>query len=195
MNNPSAGHERERVEPDELHNPMPKWFSVCAVVLLGWGAMYFYWQIGELPNAGDHRTAIQVDVNAVVDGASVYNANCASCHQANGQGIASAFPPLDGSRWVIADKAIPVQILLWGVSGPMEVKGQTYNGVMPAMSHLNNAEIAAVLTYIRSNWSNAADAVTAAEIASERTQFTERGKPWVGGKEIIELIGPLPGSG
>jgi len=58
-----------------------------------------------------------------------------------------------GSDWLLTDKETPIRILLHGLSGPLTVKGRTYNNVMPAFhDKLSNEEIAAVITHVRSQW-------------------------------------------
>ena len=77
----------------------------------------------------------------------------------------------------------------------MEVMGNQYNGVMPSMAHLSNAELAAVLTYIRSSWSNSASPVDEQLFVEARERFGER-DPWAGGDELIEEVGkPLMAGG
>lgn len=113
----------------------------------------------------------------VYDGGQLYVAQaCVGCHQANGQGLAGAFPPLAGSEWVTGAPEVPIKILLSGLAGPIEVKGNTYNGLMPAYgANLNDGEIAAIVTYIRSNWDNGASEVTADQVATIRAEIGERG--------------------
>ncbi len=77
-------------------------------------------------------------------GEKVYNANCAACHQANGAGIAGAFPALAGSQMVLGPQAGQIDILLNG-------KGAG----MPAWKQLSDVEIASVITYTRNAWANA----------------------------------------
>ncbi|GEM83040.1 c-type cytochrome [Meiothermus hypogaeus] len=108
-------------------------------------------------------------------GASVYN-NCIGCHQATGAGIPGAFPPLaghvpeilaarGGREWLI-------QVMLYGLQGQISVKGASYNGIMPGYGQLSNAEIAAVLTHIATQWGNALPAgqaaFTEAEVQAQR---------------------------
>ncbi|MFK7858830.1 MAG: c-type cytochrome [Granulosicoccus sp.] len=184
----SRAYRRESYEPEELKNPLPKWFSLFSVGFIIWGASYFFMQ-GTVPaDAGDLRTALPAPGSLPVDGATVYTANCVACHQANGQGLAGAFPPLDGSEWVLTDARIPAQILVHGVQGEMIVMGNTYSGVMPAMAHLSDEELAAVLNYIRTSWSNSASTVDATYFASMRDEFGERG-PWEGGAELRSVLG------
>ncbi len=117
----------------------------------------------------------QTQAATSANGAQVYN-NCIGCHQANGAGIPGAFPPLaghvpeilaaqGGREWLI-------QVMLYGLQGQISVKGASYNGVMPGYAQLSNAEIAAVLTHIATQWGNALPsgqaAFTEAEVQAQR---------------------------
>lgn len=92
---------------------------------------------------------------AQADGAKIY-AQCAGCHQANGQGIPGAFPPLAGHVAEILSKQggreFLIRVLLWGLQGQIEVRGMRYNGVMPGYAQLKDEEIAAVLNHIATAW-------------------------------------------
>lgn len=100
-------------------------------------------------------------------GAQVYAANCSSCHQANGQGAAGAFPPLAGSEIVTGDSARVIHIVKYGLNGPIEVGGKTYNGQMPAWSpQITDANIASVVSYVRSSWGNHASAVSQVQVSA-----------------------------
>lgn len=103
-------------------------------------------------------------------GKLLYSQTCSACHQPAGTGVPGAFPPLAGSEWVLAPKPDRlVRIVLHGLSGPITVKGQTYNSVMPGQAQtLGDDQIAAVLTYIRSAWGNTASPVSASDVASAR---------------------------
>lgn len=111
----------------------------------------------------------------VYDGAKLYSQNaCVGCHQASGQGVPGAFPPLAGSEWVIGAPELPIKILLAGLNGPIEVKGNPYNGAMPSYAHLKDGEIAALVTYIRGNWGNEAGEVTEDQVSSIRADIGSR---------------------
>jgi mono/diheme cytochrome c family protein len=98
-------------------------------------------------------------------GKSVYTTNCASCHQATGQGIPGTFPPLAGSQIVTGDPAHVIHIVKFGLTGPVQVAGNSFNGQMPAWSpQLSNDAIASVVTYIRASWGNGASAITADQV-------------------------------
>ncbi|MGH8738462.1 MAG: c-type cytochrome [Burkholderiales bacterium] len=90
-----------------------------------------------------------------VDGAARYARQCSACHQAQGGGLAGSFPPLAGNRDLYLDRMFPVYVLLNGLEGAITVKGESYNGVMPPFDHLSDAEIAAIIRYVRAAWNNA----------------------------------------
>jgi mono/diheme cytochrome c family protein len=113
------------------------------------------------------------------DGSRIYQTQCGACHQAGGTGVAGMFPPLTDTEFVTGDKTRLIRIILHGLTGPLEVRGEMYNSTMPPFGGaLNNAEIAAVATYIRTNFGNSAEPVTAAEVARVRTATAARRTPW-----------------
>lgn len=101
-------------------------------------------------------------------GALVYKKFCASCHQTDGNGVPGMYPPIAGTKMVNGDKEELIRIILNGMSGEIKVKGEIYNNVMPAHSHLSDQQIADLLTYIRSNFENDAEKITADEVAKVR---------------------------
>ena len=109
--------------------------------------------------AEDGAAEAQVQAPAA-DGEPVYAANCSACHQANGQGIPGAFPPLAGGHAAELANAeggrdYLVLALLYGVQGQIVVNGTSYAGVMPAWQQLSDTQIAAVLNYVTTGWDNA----------------------------------------
>jgi ubiquinol-cytochrome c reductase cytochrome c subunit len=82
------------------------------------------------------------------DGKSLYQTNCAGCHGAEAQGIPGAFPPLANNPRM-ADEAYVVKVIRQGLSGPLEVAGQTYNGAMPAMAQVSEADAKAIAAYLK----------------------------------------------
>jgi mono/diheme cytochrome c family protein len=112
-------------------------------------------------------------------GAQVYNFYCGSCHQRDGKGDGTRYPPLDGSEWVIGDKKQLIDVVLNGLEGPITVKGVGYNGLMPPHSFLSDEQVASVLTYIRKNFGNNASSISAREVlevrhASNESEHEER---------------------
>ncbi len=119
--------------------------------------------VGTSPPGG---TQVSAAGGAATKGLTVYGANCAGCHQASGMGTAGVFPPLAGSEYVNGDTKRLGHILLYGLSGKINVKGTGYNGLMPAWKgQLSNTDIANVLTYIRSTWGNKSPAYAESELA------------------------------
>jgi mono/diheme cytochrome c family protein len=183
---------RENADPDEGIKPLP-WFLVMGLGAMAmWGAFYIYITPSGVDSSyGDQRTisTLRPPDQALagpikVDGKQLFNAKCAACHQATGLGIAGAFPPLAGAEWVLGDEKILTNILLHGVVGAMEVKGVKYQGAMPAWKTLNDDELAAVLTYIRSDWGNTAPPIAAATIKNQRELTKDRSQPYNGGQEL-----------
>lgn len=95
-----------------------------------------------------------------LDGEALYATNCSACHQITGQGVPGAFPPLVGSPYVTGDKTDRMAaIMIYGLMGPINVMGTTYNSAMAPLGALPDEELAAIATYIRSAWGNSAGPV------------------------------------
>ena len=119
------------------------------------------------------------DKGQIQRGFKVYREVCQACHQADGAGLEGAFPPLAVSEWLTGRAVVPIAIVLHGVQGPITVKGKEYNSAMtPWASMLNDEDLAATLTYARSQWGNRAAPVTAAQVRAVRARFTARTTPW-----------------
>lgn len=179
--------QREYEDPDETVRPLPRMFVLVVVGMVIWGAAYIMGAdtIGDA-TTGDSRTLTALAGAPVgeVNGAQLYAGKCAGCHQATGQGVPGVFPPLAASSWVTGSETRLVQILLHGIQGPIDVNGTTYNGLMPAWNTLTDEELAALATYVRGTWGNAAAPVTVQTVASERARTASRTTPWQGGAEL-----------
>ena len=107
----------------------------------------------------DDPTKTWTVADMVKRGESVYAANCAACHQANGKG-AGPIKALDGAAVVLdADHTKAINVLLNGQA----------NGAMPAWKQLSDTEIAAVITFAKNSWSNKTDQVVQpAEVVAAR---------------------------
>lgn len=190
----TRAQQRERQDPDERIRPIPPLASLIALALVAFGVIYIL-QSGPYtaPTLGDQRTLADLSgprpapPGATVDGKAVYAAQCAACHQANGQGLPGVFPPLAGSEWVQGEPRVLANILLHGIEGAIEVAGQTYQGSMPAFAQLSDAELAAVASHIRSDWGNQAEPLQAELFAHERSA-TERDTPFDGGAALKALL-------
>ena len=96
-------------------------------------------------------------------GQQLYSTVCTACHQPDGRGLEGAFPPLARSDFLLNDPQAAIRVLIEGRQGPITVNGKTYDGAMPDFS-LSNEDIAAVLSYVRSNFGNAGAAVTPEDV-------------------------------
>ncbi len=120
-----------------------------------------------------------VVAEAVVDGGAVYRTRCISCHGANGEGIPGEYPPLQANSDIAGDTGRMIRVLLHGLQGELTVNEATYNSVMPPWgAYLDDDQVAAVLTFLRSHFGNEATPVTAAEVARVRAQTIDRQTPW-----------------
>jgi mono/diheme cytochrome c family protein len=124
-------------------------------------------------------TRAQSATTNAVDGKKVFSTTCVACHQANAQGLASQYPPLAGSSWVTGDERRLLRIVLHGLTGEVDVEGETFNGAMPGWGGtLKDAEIAAVTSYVRGNFSNHAAAITPEAVKRVRQDYAKRTTPW-----------------
>lgn len=187
----SAQQQRENPEPHEQTQPVPWPLIMLVALLFAFGVAYISLSDIESPAAwGDGRQAAELgggkrQGGAKADGAAVFASLCVACHQANGQGLPGVFPPLSGSEWVTGKDSTVAAIVLHGVTGRLSVKGSTYNGAMPAFgAQLSDEQMAAILTYVRSQWGNQAAAVSAETVAQTREAHKDRTAPFVGDKDL-----------
>ena len=105
-------------------------------------------------------------------GEAIYLQNCSACHQPDGKGLAGAFPPLAESDWLSGKTPKEVAAtVLRGLQGEVVVNGVTYNSVMPAQSHLTDAEIAKTITYVLSSWGNKGGKLKTSEVKALRASL------------------------
>jgi len=191
--------------PAERHAPLPDWLIGLGIVLSFWAGGYLFFYSGGFRGDvfdpgqitwGPVTTGPVAPPDPKVIGKRLYVANCAQCHQTSGLGQAGVYPPLAGSEWVIGSKNRLISILHKGIAGPINVKGALYNNNMPAWGDgapvpLKDEQIAAILTYIRSEWGNSADAIQVVDVAAKRKEIASRTNPW-GEKELLALPSDLP---
>jgi nitrite reductase (NO-forming) len=102
-------------------------------------------------------------------GKAIFDQTCIACHQADGKGIANVFPPLAGSDFLNQNKDRAIETVLKGRQGVITVNGNSFNGIMPPQI-LTEQQIAAVLTYVYSQWGNSNKKVTADEVIKIKNQ-------------------------
>src|SRR5690554_1039107 len=125
----------------------------------------------------DGATAPAAAEAALPDGEAAFQSTCSACHQATGQGIPGAFPPLAGHApdLYAADPVLIPAIILFGMQGQITVDGMAYNGLMPGHQHLDDATIAAISNHVMTAWGNDAAAAdftpySAADVTDLRGQ-------------------------
>src|SRR5271155_1071355 len=112
--------------------------------------------------------------NAMRAGAAIYKDSCAACHKDSGEGEINLFPRLAGSALVQSDDPTTlVRVVLHGTRA-VSTAGAPTAPAMPAFDwRLEDAQVAAVLTYIRNNWGNAAGPVPAGAVTSQRASLAK----------------------
>jgi mono/diheme cytochrome c family protein len=147
------------------------------------GALVFAVACGGTKTESGSGTPAKADASiasAAPDGAAIY-ARCQTCHQATGSGTPGVYPPLAGSEIANGPAETPIRILLKGLMGPVTVHGTHFDGVMPAYGvgiDMSDAEVASVLTYVRSQWGNAGGPVTPEQVAKEREATKGKTGAW-----------------
>ena len=101
------------------------------------------------------------------EGLAVYERTCVACHQAGGEGVDGAFPPLAKSDYLLTDKNRAINQIINGSSGEMTVNGKVYNTIMPPQE-LNDEEIKDVMNYILNAWGNTGGEVTLDDVKAQR---------------------------
>jgi len=105
-------------------------------------------------------------------GKTVYLQRCMVCHQADGGGVPKLNAPLDGSSAVNgSDVSKLIKYIVKGFADRVEIDGELYSNAMPAAADLTDQQIADVLTFIRSNWSNKVGPVTTLQVKQTRSKL------------------------
>lgn len=96
-------------------------------------------------------------------GKKIYMEKCIVCHQATGEGIAGAFPPLKNSDYLLADKVRAVAQVLNGSNEVMVVNGQSFNAPMPPQVDTKEDAVA-VINYVLNSFGNNGGTVTLEDV-------------------------------
>ncbi len=179
---------REMSDPRDGSEPIPLWMLAAITALTIYCGVYLGFFSGGFrgdvfnftPDFGPRTNVPTGPPDPKVLGKKVFTANCVACHQSTGLGQAGQFPPLVGSEWVVGDAPNRnIAILLHGIQGPIKVNGVAYNGAMPAWEQLGDEKLAAVLTYVRSEWGNNAPPISKEAVAAIREKTkAQQGTPW-----------------
>lgn len=125
-----------------------------------------------LPQAAVARpAATRLDASAMAKGASLYKDQCATCHGASGQGFPGLYPPLAGNRKVtMASGTNIVHVVADGGFPPTTAGNPRPFGMPPFGQAMSNADLAAVLTFIRNSWGNEAGPSSELDVVRARAR-------------------------
>lgn len=185
----------EDSEPSMQRGHLPVWLFVLLGGLLFIGMVYLDNNAGgfnplvyQRHSSSNYLVSLQPAVEGA-EGQKVYNMVCLGCHQPSGMGTPNQNPPLAGSEWVVeSDPSRLIRIVLGGLQGPIEVKGQMYGqaAMLAWRDTLDDQQIADVLTYIRNAWGNKAPPVQPEQVASIRAETAGRNTPWTA-PELLQV--------
>lgn len=138
---------------------------------------------------GENATTAQANLDDLPSlmekGKQVFTTTCQACHQASGAGIPGAFPPVAESEWVSGPPKRLVAIVLHGLQGEINVKGQKFQGVMPPFKdQLKPEDVAAVVTYIRNSFGNKSTLVPVKLVNDVIEATKSRTTSWNGEAEL-----------
>jgi len=179
-------------EPEATHSAVPMWILVLTLTLLFLGAVYFDHHGGWFSAKvyGPYDSAEQLELYqpksgaaaAAAQGKKVYETVCGICHGLDGMGKTIQAPPLAGSEWVNTKGVTRlIHIPQAGLNGLLQVEGKDWNlNMAPMGANLSDADLAAVLTYIRTSWGNQAGAVTADDVKAARAAMGAHPTPLTG---------------
>jgi mono/diheme cytochrome c family protein len=117
---------------------------------------------------------VSSDDKAMRVGLAIYKDSCAACHKDSGLGESELFPRLAGSALVQSDDATTlVRVVLQGTRA-VSTSAKPTAPAMPAFDwRLDDAQVAAVLTYVRNSWGNRAAPVAASAVAGARNSLAQ----------------------
>lgn len=98
-------------------------------------------------NLEGHPSSLPISSEVIDQGRILYNIHCAHCHFSQGEGLPGVFPPLRASELIVNKPEVLVSIVLLGIQGPISVKGEVYNGVMPPQN-IHAADLLKITRYM-----------------------------------------------
>ena len=110
-------------------------------------------------------TAVVQAVTNIIDGREIYERDCLACHMSSGRGVPGMTPTLIASPWITGSGDALIGYMLTGGFGSEILMGR--------FDYLDDAEMAAVLSYIRREYGDGAPQITEERVASVRTQVQE----------------------
>lgn len=195
---------REKEEPTENFSPMPMIFVALFMGLSFWAGIYLIRTSGNFDAFHFDETqdpgalvadAGPAEIDMVAMGRGVYSRSCQVCHQGSAEGLPNIYPPLANADWMSDNPDRLIKVILSGLSGPIEVNGNTYNNAMtPFGQVLSDLQIAAVLTYLRTadDLGNNSYPVSEERVAAVRADYGARRESW-SEPELEAIHGPVTG--
>ena len=120
-------------------------------------------------------------------GRTRFETYCAGCHLDEGPWMRGEAPPIEGSAWVAGPESRLIRIVLHGLHGPIDVLSKTYNQEMPGFAPvLTDADIAALLSYVRKRFGGAATSTSAASVSLIRAANRGRSNYWTADELLKE---------
>ncbi len=183
MNDEPSCCQSSNPEATATKAAVPVWIIVFMLVVLFIGGWYFDQHSGwgdknlYAPySSAEQLAAFQPqsgDAAFAAKGKAVYESVCGICHSSDGLGKAGQAPPLAGSEWVAKDVISLARVPLVGLNGPIQVAGHDWNLAMAPMgAGLSDADLAAVLTYIRTAWGNKSNPVSEVDVKAARAAIS-----------------------
>ncbi|WP_242928920.1 copper-containing nitrite reductase [Pontibacter vulgaris] len=127
--------------------------------------------VQEMPQSATPKAMVASNKNMRIElGKTLYAQNCQACHQAEGQGMKGAFPPLAKSDFLNSDLNRAIGVVAHGLEGQIKVNGEVYNSTMPKLK-LTDEEIANVITYVVNNWGNKGGEVTLDQVKKAKATY------------------------
>ena len=117
------------------------------------------------------ETSTEKIVMAEENGESLYKRHCISCHQADGSGVPSMYPPLEENERVLGEAEPLIKVMLMGDKAPFSVDEDQYMGAMASYKYLSDEKVATLLTYIRQHFNNEAGEITPAQVKEVRANL------------------------
>jgi mono/diheme cytochrome c family protein len=129
----------------------------------------------QTPGETSQSQPMDVKNPVMIAGAAIYTDLCSACHKKDGSGVAYLIPNLAGAASVSAHDPTSVLRVVINGAESAATDAEPTAPAMPAYGwQLNDAQVAAVATYIRNSWGHASAPISAAEVRDERKQLAAR---------------------